>query len=228
MIPFSCPLLYNKPMKHFLHRLFSLVLGLFLYALGVDLCIQANIGCAPWDVLHMGLSMKLGMTIGQTSMLVGALICLAVFLLREKLGVGTLLNILLIGVFMDFIFSLELIPHMNGFWIGVLTVIAGLLVIALGSYFYIGSGFGAGPRDSLMVSLRRRTNWPVGACRALIEGSVLALGYLLGGQAGIGTVIAACGIGPCIQMVFGLLRFDPAAVRHETLAATWARYIRHG
>ena len=205
-------------MRGFLRRFFSLILGLFLYAFGIVLCLQANIGCAPWDVLHTGLSIKLGMTVGQASILVGALICLIVFLLREKLGIGTLLNMLLIGVFIDLIFSLEIIPAMDHLWIGVIVMVSGLFVIALGSYFYIGSGFGAGPRDSLMVSLRRRTNWPVGACRALTEGSALALGYFLGGLVGIGTVIAALGIGFCVQIVFNLLRFDPVTVKHETLS----------
>ena len=213
-------------MIRFIRRLFSLVFGLFLYALGIVLCIQANIGCAPWDVLHMGLSFKLGMTMGRISILVGALICLGMLLLREKLGIGTLLNMLLIGVFMDGIFSLRVIPAANRLWTGALVMVAGLFVIALGSYFYIGSGFGAGPRDSLMVSLRRRSKWPVGVCRALVEGSALLIGFFLGGQAGIGTVIAVFGIGFCVQTVFALLRFDPAAVRHETLADTLAKEKR--
>jgi len=213
-------------MGYFLRRLVSLVWGLFLFALGIVLCVQANIGCAPWEVLHMGLSLKFGMTMGQISILVGALICLLVFLLQEKLGVGTLLNMLLIGAFMDLIFSLRIIPPMEHLWIGIIVMVAGLLVIALGSYFYIDSGFGAGPRDGLMVSLRRRTNWPVGVCRALVEGTALLLGYLLGGQVGVGTVIAVFGIGFCIQLVFTLLRFDPAAVKHETLAETWIHLVR--
>ena len=207
----------------FLRRLSSLILGLFLYAVGIVLCVQANIGCAPWDVLHMGLSYKLGITMGQISILVGAVICLAVYLLHEKLGVGTLLNMLLIGVFMDLIFALKIIPMIHYLWVGILVMIAGLFVIALGSYFYIGSGFGAGPRDSLMVSLQRRTNWPVGACRALIEGTVLLLGYILGGQVGVGTIIAVFGIGFCIQIVFYLLKFDPAKMNHETVSDTWSR-----
>lgn len=209
-----------------MRRLLSLVWGLWLYALGIVLCVQANIGCAPWDVLHMGLSFKLGMTMGQMSILVGALICLLVFLLREKLGIGTLLNMLLIGIFMDLIFSFEIIPTFQRLWIGVLVMIAGLFVIALGSYFYIGSGFGAGPRDSLMVSVRRRVNWPVGLCRALVEGSALLLGFFLGGQVGVGTVIAVFGIGLCVQIVFSLLRFDPTEVKHESLSDTCARFLR--
>ena len=210
-------------MKHFPRRLIALLWGLFLYAFGIVLCVQADIGCAPWDVLHMGLSDKIGITMGQVSIIVGAFVCLIDFLLHEKLGLGTLLNMLLVGVFMDLIFALKIIPIIERLWIGILVMVAGLLVIALGSYFYIGSGFGAGPRDSLMVSLKRRTRWPVGACRALVEGTALLLGYLLGGKVGIGTVIAVAGIGLCVQLVFQLFKFDPAGVKHETLAGTLAR-----
>jgi len=209
----------------FLLRLLSLVWGLFLYALGIVLCVQANIGCAPWDVLHMGLSLKTGASMGQISILVGALICLIMLILHEKIGMGTLLNMLLIGVFMDLVFSLNIIPKIGNFWFGFILMAVGLFVIALGSFFYIGSGFGAGPRDSLMVSLKRRTNWPFGVCRALVEGTALLSGYLLGGQAGIGTAIAVVSIGFCVQTVFGVLRFDPAAIRHETLSDTWKRLL---
>lgn len=206
-----------------IRRLLSLVWGLLLYALGIVLCVQANIGCAPWDVLHMGLSFKLGLTMGQISILVGGLICVIVFLLREKLGVGTLLNMLLIGIFMDLIFSFTIIPIMNHLWTGIIMMVAGLFVIAIGTYFYIGSGFGAGPRDSLMVSLRRHSSWPVGACRALVEGLALLIGFFLGGKVGIGTIIAVFGIGFCVQLVFHILKFDPAMIVHETLSGTWAR-----
>jgi len=161
---------------------------------------------------------------GQISILVGALICLAVYLLQEKLGVGTLLNMLLIGVFIDLIFALKIIPVINHLWIGIIVMVAGLWIIALGTYFYIGSGFGAGPRDNLMVSLRRRSNWPVGVCRALVEGTALLLGYFLGGQVGVGTIIAVFGIGFCVQIVFHLLRFDPSKVDHETLSGTWSHF----
>ena len=211
-------------MRSMLTRLLALVWGLFLYALGIVLCIQANIGCAPWDVLHMGISQKLGMTMGQISILVGALICLIVYLLHEKLGVGTILNMLLIGVFMDIIFSINLVPIMDSIIFGIITMVAGLFVIAFGSYFYMGSGFGAGPRDSLMVCVKRHTGWMVGACRALVEGSALLLGFLLGGRVGIGTVIAVFGISFCVQITFTLLKFDPAAIKHETVSDVWAHF----
>lgn len=99
-------------------------------------------------------------------------------------------------------------------------MITGLFIISFGSYFYIGSGFGAGPRDSLMVALQRKTGLPVGLCRGILEGSVVLIGWLLGGPVGIGTVIAAFGIGFCIQIVFAIMKFDATSVKHETLNAT--------
>jgi uncharacterized membrane protein YczE len=213
-------------MRYFFKRLCALLFGLFLYALGIVMCVRANIGCAPWDVLHMGLSRFTGWSMGGMSISVGALICVLVLLLKEKLGLGTILNMLLIGMFMDLIFATGVIPLLSNIWAGIIMMIIGLFIIALGSFFYMGAGFGAGPRDSLMVAVKRRLNIPVGACRAVVEGTALLLGYFLGGLVGIGTVIAVFGIGFCVQIVFRLLRFDPAAVEHETLYGTWQRLQR--
>ncbi len=205
----------------FVRRFASLIFGLFLYALGVVLGLQANIGYAPWDVFHVGLTQHFSITVGTASILVGAILCLVVFVLGEKLGLGTLLNMLLIGTFIDLISSLHLIPKMQNFWLGALMMIVGLFIIAFGSFFYIRSGFGAGPRDSLMVTITRRTHWPVGVCRAIVEGSALVIGYFLGGMVGFGTLIAVVGISFCVQIVFALLHFKPDNVKHETLVDTY-------
>ena len=111
----------------------------------------------------------------------------------------------------------------RGFVPGLIEITLGLFVIAFGSYFYIKAGFGAGPRDYLMIVLRRRTRLSVGVSRGLVEGTAVLLGWLLGGPVGGGTVLAAFGISLCIQIVFSLLKFEPAAVQHETLTVTWQR-----
>ena len=154
------------------------------------------------------------------SILLGLVICIIVAMAGEKLGVGTLLNMVLIGVFLDLILELQVIPLMNGFPTGIIMMMAGLFVISLGSFFYMGSGFGAGPRDSLMVVLERKTGLPVGVCRALIESSAVLFGWLMGGPVGLGTVLAAFGIGFCIQTTFSLLKFKTTTIRHETLHET--------
>jgi uncharacterized membrane protein YczE len=208
-------------MKHFLLRFLRLMFGLFLYALGIVFTIRAAIGYAPWEVFHVGLSMNLGISIGTASIAVGILIIVIIMLNKERVGLGTLLNIFAIGLFLDGIMALGVIPVASGTASGIAMLIAGLFIIALGSYFYIDSGFGAGPRDSLMVLLSRKTRLAVGLCRNIIEFSAALAGWLLGGMIGIGTVVSVIVTGLCVQLVFRLFRFDPKAVRHQTLRDTW-------
>jgi len=205
---------------HYLKRLMKLLLGLFLYALGIVVSMKANLGFAPWEVFHYGLGKTIGLTIGTVSILVGLIICLCAVWMGEKIGLGTILNMILIGVFMDLLLMLSFIPEVNGLFMGIIMMITGLFIISFGSYFYIASGFGAGPRDSLMVALQRKTGLPVGLCRGFLEGTVVLIGWLLGGPVGLGTVLAAFGIGFCIQTVFVIMKFDATSVKHETLNAT--------
>jgi hypothetical protein len=198
----------------------KLLLGLFLYALGIVVSMKANLGFAPWEVFHYGLGKTIGLTIGTVSILVGLIICLCAVWMGEKIGLGTILNMILIGVFMDLLLMLSFIPEVNGLFMGIIMIITGLFIISFGSYFYIASGFGAGPRDSLMVALQRKTGLPVGLCRGFLEGTVVLIGWLLGGPVGLGTVLAAFGIGFCIQTVFVIMKFDATSVKHETLNAT--------
>ncbi|MBZ4668072.1 MAG: hypothetical protein JG775_1224 [Defluviitaleaceae bacterium] len=207
-------------MPHYLKRLMKLLLGLFLYALGIVVSMKANLGFAPWEVFHYGLGKTIGLTIGTVSILVGLIICLCAVWMGEKIGLGTILNMILIGVFMDLLLMLSFIPEVNGLFMGIIMMITGLFIISFGSYFYIASGFGAGPRDSLMVALQRKTGLPVGLCRGFLEGTVVLIGWLLGGPVGLGTVLAAFGIGFCIQTVFVIMKFDATSVKHETLNAT--------
>ncbi|MCP5515123.1 MAG: hypothetical protein H7A26_06635 [Spirochaetales bacterium] len=208
-------------MIYFTIRLFKLFTGLFLYSLGIVFTMKANIGYAPWDVFHAGLSRTFGMTIGTASIIVGAVLIVITVIMGEKIGLGTLLNMVLIGLFLDFLMNLTLIPVMKTWLPGLALLIAGLFVISFASYFYIGSGFGAGPRDSLMVALTRKTGLPVGFCRGSIEMTAVIIGWLLGGMAGAGTVISGLAIGLCIQLTFRLLRFDPTGVTHATLWNTF-------
>ncbi|MDD2458612.1 MAG: hypothetical protein PHQ83_08930 [Eubacteriales bacterium] len=210
-------------MKNFLIRFISLIWGLFLFAVGIVLTMKANIGFAPWDVLHSGLSERTGISFGTVSILIGLLICVLVVLLGEKLGLGTLLNMVLIGSFIDILLKMDVVATAQGFLPGLFVILLGLFVIAFGSYFYIKAGFGAGPRDYLMIVLRRRTKLSVGVSRGLVEGSAVLLGWLLGGPVGGGTVLAAFGISVCIQLVFKWMKFEPAAIEHETLTMTWQR-----
>jgi uncharacterized membrane protein YczE len=207
-------------MKAFIIRIINLIFGLFLYGLGIVVTIRANIGYAPWDAFHAGIALKTGLTIGLASIIVGVFVVVLVMLLGEKVGLGTILNMVLIGLFIDLILSTGILPLSQNFITGIVMMLIGLFIIAIGTYFYIKSGFGAGPRDSLMVVLNRKTKIPVGICRIIVELTVTAAGWLLGGMVGIGTVISGIAIGFCVQLVFTVLKFEPALVQHETLRQT--------
>ena len=208
-------------MTEFMIRFLNLVLGLFLFALGIVLTINANIGYAPWEIFHVGLALTTGMSIGAATIITGFAILAIVVVFGEKVGLGTILNVVLIGVFIDLILIAGVIPVLSNFFNGVIMLIAGLFFISVGSYFYIKSAFGAGPRDSLMVLIRRKTNLSVGVCRSAIELTAALVGWLMGGMVGAGSVISVIAIGFYIQITFTLLKFDVAAVKHETLRETF-------
>ena len=210
-------------------RLFNLITGLLFYAFGIVITIKANIGYSPWDVFHVGLTIKTGLNLGTISILVGLAILLIVILLKEKFGLGTILNIVLIGLLINIIFPF--IPIAVNAIIGIIMLISGLFIIAMGTYFYIKSAFGAGPRDSLMVVLTRKTKLPAGLCRSIIELSVTILGWIMGGMVGAGTVISVIAIGFFIQTVFKIFKFDVTSVKHETIGNTFVslkEIIRQG
>lgn len=208
-------------MKQFCTRLMRLIFGLFLYAVGIVVTINAHIGYAPWDVFHVGFAKKAGISIGAASIITGVVIVIITALLSEKFGLGTILNMVLIGVFLDILLILKIIPVADSLVVGLVMLIVGLYITALATYFYIGSAFGAGPRDSLMVALTRKTGLPIGVCRGTIELAAVLVGWKLGGMVGIGTVISAFAIGFCIQTTFALLKFDATEINHETLDQTY-------
>ena len=204
-------------MKRFLIRLTNMITGLIFYATGIVLMINANIGYAPWEVFHVGLANTIGLSIGVTSIIAGIFIVIIVTVLGEKLGFGTICSMILTGIFIDIIFYLKIIPVINNLLSGIFMSISGMFIIAMGSFFYIRSAFGAGPRDNLMVVLARRTKLPVGLCRSIIELLVTIIGWLLGGMIGLGTIISVIAVGFCIQTVFKIFKFDVTAIEHETL-----------
>ena len=206
-------------MKQFFTRLLMMLAGLTFFALGIVLAIRADIGYAPWEVFHVGLAYTTGLSIGIVSIIVGVVIVALVVLLKEKLGLATILNMLWVGLFIDIFFPH--IPLSKNPVIGTIMLLAGIICIAVGSCFYMKSAFGAGPRDSLMIALARKTKLPVGLCRGAIELLVTIAGWFLGGMVGFGTILFVVLIGLCIQTVFKLFKFNATAVKHETLRDTY-------
>ena len=214
--------------KEYTGRTIRLIFGLVLYGLGSYMSIQANVGLAPWDAFSMGISYKTGIMYGNVVVYPGFLIIIIDFLLKEKIGFGTIINAILIGKVVDLCNYLGLLPMLDNFAAGVAMLFAGQVVICLGSYFYIGAAMGCGPRDALMVAMGKRfSRLPIGLVRGILEGTVLLLGWLMGAKVGIGTIIAVFGIGTIMEYTFRILKFDVKGVRHENFADT-VRRIRSG
>ena len=195
-------------------RLIQLLIGLFLYGIGIALIVRAAIGVAPWDVLAQGIDNHTHLGFGLITVLLSGVVLLLWIPIRQKPGAGTLLNALLIGPSADV--GLWLLPADLDLWARVLFFAAGLLMIAIATGLYIGAHFGPGPRDGLMTGLHQRTGWKIWIVRTGIEVIVLGIGWALGGNVGIGTVLFAVLIGPLCQRTipfFTIRRPDvPSAV----------------
>ena len=202
-------------------RMVRLILGLFLCSFGIFLSIRANVGLAPWDAFTIGFANLTGSTYGVVNIVTGLILITFGFLMGERFGLGTILNVMLIGIFIDLFSFAELVPYIENFPAGVAVLLLGQVFIAVGCYFYIGAGMGCGPRDSLMVvAAKKCPRLPIGLVRGVIEGTVLVIGWLLGAKVGIGTVIAMFGISYILQITFGLFKFDVKKVNQETLFYT--------
>lgn len=209
-------------MENYIKKIVKLIIGLFFYALGLVLCIHADIGLAPWDAFGIGISNVTGISYGNVSIITGILILIGLVLLfKEKIGFSTILNTILIGVFADLIIGLKIVPYMTNFFTGLLMLLTGQIIVCYSTYLYISVGLGAGPRDSLMVALGKKfPNVPIGIIRGSIEGIVLLIGWLLGAKVGLGTVIYVFGISSVLQTTFRLLNFDVKSIVHESLFDT--------
>lgn len=209
-------------MENYIKRTLKLVFGLFTYALGLVLCIHANIGLAPWDAFGIGLNKVTGISYGNISIITGLVILAALVLIfKEKIGFSTILNTLLIGIFADFIIGLNIIPYMTNFFTGLIMLLSGQIIVCISTCLYIGVGMGAGPRDSLMVALGKKfPAIPIGIIRGSIEGTVLLIGWLLGAKVGLGTLVYVVTIGFVLQTTFKLLKFDVKSLVHESVFDT--------
>lgn len=179
-------------------RVAQLLVGLFLYGIALAMLIRADLGVGPWDVLSLGIAVHLPMTYGTATIVVSALVLLVWIPLRQRPGIGTLLNALLVGPSADL--GLLVIPEADALWAQALLLAGSMVLLALATGVYIAAQLGPGPRDGLMTGLVGLTGWPVWIVRTLIEGTALLLGWLLGGPVGVGTVIFAFGIGPLIGL----------------------------
>ena len=184
-----------------------LVAGLYLVGLGLAMMIHTGLGVPPWDVLTQGLQHQTGLSFGIAATIISAIVLLIWIPIKQKPGLGTLINAISIGPFADL--SKPLMPELDGLFLNIVWLCLGLASVALGSGLYISANLGGGPRDGLMVGLTRVSGWPFWIVRSLGEGTVLLTGWLLGGTVGIGTALFAVGIGYMLQFTMKLFGFDP-------------------
>lgn len=193
-------------------RLVQLYAGLVLYGVSCALQLRAGLGLAPWDVLNQGVARHTGLSIGTVVIGIGALVLLLWIPLRQRPGLGTVSNVVMIGLVMDA--TLGITPTPGSLWIRIPLLLFAVVLCGVATGLYITPRFGPGPRDGLMTGLHRRTGWSVRLVRTFIEVAVLATGFALGGSVGVGTALFAVSIGPLAQF---FLRFFAPAERRPTV-----------
>lgn len=197
-----------SPTLTWTRRIVQLLLGLFLFGIAIAMMVRAGIGLPPWDVLTQGLNLRTGLSFGVLTVIIGALVLLLWIPLRQKPGVGTILNVLLIGPAADL--GLLFIPQQHEPVPQGLLFAGGLALIAVASGLYIGARLGPGPRDGLMTGLHDRFGIRIGVARTIVEVAVLVAGWLLGGQVWVGTLAFALLVGPMVGVALPLLTVPSA------------------
>ena len=199
----------NSPsnFKPSLKTLFYLSLGLIVFGFGEGLLIVSGIGASPWNVLHQGVAISLGLSVGTIAFLVSFLVLLLWYFLDQKIGMGTIINFIIIAIMIDV--TIYYFDKPTEFRFQLLIIFAGILLVGFGTAMYLIANLGAGPRDGLMTGLQKKTNAPIALVRTSIEIIVVLLGWFLGGIVGIGTLFYALGIGPAIAIFLYLFSNSP-------------------
>ena len=190
----------DKPLnlKPKISTFFYLCFGLILFGLGEGLLIVSASGASPWSVLAQGLFLNIGFSVGLISIFISLVVLLLWFPLKQKIGIGTILNALIIGLMIDVCFRHVATPesYINQIILGAVAV----AIVGLGGGIYLVANLGAGPRDGLMIGLQKKTNLPIALVRGTLEITVMSVGWYLGGTVGVGTLLFAFGIGPCVAL----------------------------
>jgi uncharacterized membrane protein YczE len=193
-------------------RVAQLWLGLVLYGASLALLVQAELGLAPWDVLHEGLSLVTPLSIGMWVIVLGAVVLLLWIPLRQRPGFGTISNVILVGIAVDV--TLAVLPTVSGLLLRIGYLVAGLVLNGIATAAYIGARLGPGPRDGLMTGLATK-GLSIRLARTLVEATVLIAGFLLGGTVGIGTLLYAFGIGPLVHPLMPLFEVPATGQRRR-------------
>ena len=177
---------------------FFLCFGLSLFGLGEGLLIVSFTGASPWSVLAQGISLNVNLSIGTITLLISIVVLLLWIPLRQKPGMGTILNALIIAIMIDL--CIKYVPTPSNYIYQLILAVISVIMVGIGGGIYLVSNLGAGPRDGLMIGLQKITNFPIAVVRATLEISVVSIGWYLGGTVGVGTLLFAFGIGPCVAL----------------------------
>jgi uncharacterized membrane protein YczE len=199
--------------RHVVRRLPALVVGLALFGLAISLLVRADLGLNPWEVFHQGISIRTGIPMGTVAILLGVPILLLWLPLGERPGVGTLLNVLIVGTSVNVF--LTLIPRADGLTAQLVMMAAGIAVYAFATGLYLATDLGPGPRDGLMTAIHRRFGWRIAPTRAAIEIVVLVIGFALGGTIGFGTIVFALAIGPLTELALRVFDREGRVIRRR-------------
>ena len=183
---------------------FFLCFGLMLFGLGEGLLIVSFTGASPWSVLAQGISLNVNLSIGTITLFISIIVLLLWIPLRQKPGMGTILNALIIAIMIDL--CIKYVPTPSNYIYQLILAVISVIMVGIGGGIYLVSNLGAGPRDGLMIGLQKITNFPIAVVRATLEISVVSIGWYLGGTVGVGTLLFAFGIGPCVAL--GLFLVD--------------------
>ena len=196
----------KKPLnfKPKISTFFFLCFGLSLFGLGEGLLIVSFTGASPWSVLAQGISLNVNLSIGTITLLISIVVLLLWIPLRQKPGMGTILNALIIAIMIDL--CIKYVPTPSNYIYQLILAVISVIMVGIGGGIYLISNLGAGPRDGLMIGLQKITNFPIAVVRATLEISVVSIGWYLGGTVGVGTLLFAFGIGPCVAL--GLFLVD--------------------
>ena len=195
-------------MKLFLFRAFGLWWAILFTPPVWSSVFREICGYSPWDILNNGFSHIFGCSFGTSSITIAFILILVLLLFKQKIGIGTIGNMIFLGLFCDFLLESGWIPLMHTWYMGTLFIIIGAAILAFATYLYVGAGFYAGPRDGIMLLFTEKSGWPVGLCRILIDITTAGVGYLMGGFLGIGSVVNVLVMGPMIQLMFRIFHFD--------------------
>ena len=196
------PFNFKPKLKTFIY----LVFGLILFGLGETLLITANQGVSPWTVLAQGLSFQFNLSIGVTTFIVSIIVLFFWYPLKQKPGLGTLLNVILISIVIDL--STPILPYPKTLFYQIIQSVIAVLIVGIGSGFYLTANLGPGPRDGLMTGLQKLTDKPIALIRTILEVSAVLIGFYFGGVVGIGTLLFAFGIGPAVSLgIFIVMKF---------------------